>query len=524
MLRYLSSVLLLVFLASLIVSCERSHTPSTKKNPGNENILRYDVSAPLTSLNPPEVAGSGSTVIFPLLYSYLFVPNGNGELEPDLALKWTYEPEHLTWTIHLRKDARFHDKEPVTSRDVRYSFEIALRGFRSYLSALVDRISLLSATAISIRLTKDDPKFLEKMWDMEILPYRSERSMDFYNHPIGSGPFRFKRRKGEMEVFLEANEDYFQGRPCLDGVIFYFQPDKEKAWTRLLSGKTDIAQEISPKNYEMMRQYEKRYYFDLYPLHWYTILLYNTRDPHFSDARVRLGLSHAIDTKYIVRQILRGFGVVAVGPMGVGSAYHNPEVNPMAYNAQEGLKLLEEAGWSFDKEGRYLEKGGRCFEFTLLVLRESQIEKKVAQYLQLSLNDLGIKVHLQSVPHTDLFNRYFRNDAFQAVLTEASGVYRDPEFIKSMWTPDLFKRSEAGAFEHPDVTRLIGQALDETDPTKQKELFYEIDALIMSLQPGTFLFHKTAIDVMSKRFKLAHPFSLTHEGICRLRHASLNPN
>ena len=522
--RYPNSVLVLVFLTALIVSCEGSDTSSTKKKPENENVLRYDVNVSLTSLNPTEVGGSGSNYTFPLLYSYLFVPNANGKLEPDLALKWTYDPQSFTWTIHLRRDALFHNGQPVTSKDVKYSLEAGLENLRPYLSSLIERISLSSDTVISIRLKKDDPKFLHKIWDVEIVPQPNESKIDYYNHPIGSGPFKFKYRKGEKEVGLVANDHYFHGRPSLDGVVFYFQPDKEKAWTRLLSGDTDIAQEISPKNYEMMRQYEKRYYFDLYPLRYYSILLYNTADPLFAEPKVRMALSHAIDREYIVKEILRGFGVVSVGPMGVNSPFHNPEVKPIPYNPQKGLELLKQAGWSYEKSDGYLKKDGRRFEFTILVFEESQIEKKVAQYLQLCLNDLGIKVHLESLPHLELLRRYHRNNAFQAVLTEASGVYRDPEFMKWVWTPDLSERSEAGSFEHPEVTRLIRRALDETDPLKQKKCFYEVEALITSLQPGTFLFHKTAIDVMSKRFTLPYPFSLTYEGISRLRYASLAPS
>ena len=84
-----------------------------------------------------------------------------------------------------------------------------------------------------------------------------------------------------------------------------------------------------------MAQYEERYYFDLYPLSWYTILLYNTNDPLFSDPKVRLALSHAIDREYIVKKILGGFGIIAVGPMGVNSPYHNPDVKPIPYDPQK---------------------------------------------------------------------------------------------------------------------------------------------------------------------------------------------
>lgn len=523
-LKHLSLILPCIILVVFILFREKPGNLSAGKSSQNKNLLRYDVSAPFTSLNPQTVEYSGSTNIFPFLYSYLAVPNEKGELEPDLAFKWTYDSESFTWTIHLRKNARFHNKQIVTSNDVKYSLEVMISNVRPSLSSLINRIFLLTDTAICVSLKKNDPEFLYKIWDFEIFPKPGDNKIDNYNHPIGSGPFKFKYRKGKKEVILEANKDYYNGRPFLDEIVFFFQPDKEKAWSRLLSGKTDVAQEMSPKNYEMIRQYESRFYFDHYTLPFYTILLYNTFDPLFSDPRVRLALSYAIDLEYIVKDILRDYGRVSTGPMGVNSPWHNPEVKPMPYNPQKGLKLLKEAGWSFDKEGRYLVKQGKLFEFTILIFKESQVEKKVARYIQLCLNDLGIKIHLQTLPYEELVDRYFRNDAFQAVLTEFRGAYRNPEFLKKLWSPDLSKRSAAGCFDHPEVTRLINKALEEKDPLKQREFFFKIDALITSFQPGAFLFHKTAIDVMSKRFKIPFPFSLTHEGLYRLRYASLNRN
>lgn len=518
-LRHLTSLLLCISLICPLTSCKKSDVAPAKQRPENQNILRYDVNAPFTSLNPTEVEYSGSTHIFPLLYSCLFVPNTKGELEPDLAIKWTYDAETYTWTIHLKKNALFHNNRPVTSRDVQYSFETNLANLNIATSSLIDRISLLSRAALSIHLTKNDPAFPKKIWDVEIIPQPNGDIIDYYNHPIGSGPFKFSHRRGEKEVILVANEDYYGGTPSLDGVLFNYQPNKEKAWARLLSGATDIAQEISPKNYEMMNQYENKFYFDLYALNFYAILLYNTSDPLFSDPNVRLALSHAIDREYIVEKILDGCGVVAVGPLGVDSPYHNPKAKPILYNPQKGLELLKKAGWSYDQETHCLNKKGNAFEFTISVFEEYQIEKKVARYIKLCLNDIGIKVRLESVPFHELFRRYLGNNQFQAVITEITDMNRRPYLLKEIWSYHLSKKS-VGCFEHPQVTRLIRDALDEKDPLKQKELFHKVDALITLLQPGTFLFHKTAIDIMSKRFNLPHPFSLT--SIYRLKYASLN--
>ena len=516
--------LIAVLLATLCVSCEGPGVPTTMETPGNENILHYDVNAPFDSLDPARFEFSGSNHVFPLLYGFLVVPNCNGKIEADLASKWSYDSKSLTWTIYLRENALFHNKEPVTSKDVRYSFQTVLKKHHPSLLSLVEKISLLSDTALSMVLTRDEPDFLFKTWDMPVVHQSNNGKIDYYNHPVGSGPFRFQYRKGGSEVGLVANEDYFRGRPALDGVIFHFQPDKEQTWTRLLSGKTDVGHEISPKNYEITHQYEKRYYFETYHLPHYTILLYNTTDPLFSATSVRMALSLAIDRKYIVEKILKGLGIVAEGPMGVGSPFHNPEVMPIRYEPQQGLKLLKEAGWSYDEAGRHLVKDGKRFEFTILVFEQGQIEKKVAQYIRLCLNDLGIIAQVESLPFLELKKRYVANTSFLAVITDFRGAYRNPEYLRNQWCMSLNKGSDAGCFDHPGVTHLLREAIDEKDPLKQKQLLYQTDALVSSLQPGTFIFHKTAINIMSKRFRLTLPFSLTYQGIYNLRHVSLNPS
>jgi len=519
--KFLFSLMLAVFFFCAIFSCEKANNTTAGGSLKTDNVLRFDVNVSLTSLNPAEVEATGSTLVFPLLYSYLFVPNEKGELEPDLADKWSYDPTSFTWMIYLRDDARFHNKKSVTSKDVVHTFGLWLKNIRPSLLAFVEQIIPLSPTIISIKLKKHDPLFIRKIWDMEIIPIAGNNKINYYNLAVGSGPFKFKDRQNNQKVVLEANQDYYNNPPALDQIIFYYQPDKETSWTRLLAGKTDVAHEISPKNYEITKQYESRFYFNLYTLRYYSILLYNTFDPLFSDPKVRWALSYGIDRKYIVENILKGYGRIAKGPMGVDSPFHNPGVKPIPFDPQKSLSFLKEAGWTYDTKTRCLYKDGKPFEFTLLVFKENQIEKAVARYIQLCLNDIGIKVRLQALPFKKLKTRYYKNTAFQAVLTEFSGAYNNPEYIRPVWAAGPLNDSMAGSFEHSQVVRLFNKALDESDASKQRQIYYKIDALIASLQPGTFLFHKTAIDVMSKRFKLPSPFFLTHEGLYRLRHASL---
>jgi peptide/nickel transport system substrate-binding protein len=511
------------FIFAFIASCDKAENVSGSATP-NKNILRIDMFGAFLSLNPQDESLGCSGNIFSLLYSFLCVPDETGELKPDLALSWTYDPEIFAWTIGLRDDAVFHDARPVTVKDVAYSLSFFLKNSDKALMDLVREITPVSESKLCIFLKKDDPDFIEKIWSIEIFPTPVDgpaNKHDKAKHPVGSGPFQFVSKAGIEQVILKANQNYYKGAPSLDGVEFYYQPNREKSWTRLLAGKTDIAYEISPKNFDIMKQYEDQFYFDHYTMHRYTILLYNTYDALFSDSKVRQALAHAIDRDYIVKDMLRGYGKVAAGPMGIDSPYHNPDVVPLSYNPQKSMELLQQAGWVLNKKDLYLYKDNKPFIFTLLVIKEFLVEQAIAQYIKLCFNEIGIQMTIDPVPLDQIGKKFQRNTDFQAVLTEFSDGYRCAEWLKEFWTRSYFGKSRAGCFANPDVTKLLEQAFSKTDPGQKKRCLHKAEKMISSLQPGTFLFHKTAIDVMSKRFFLPAPFELTYPGTYRLKDAVL---
>jgi peptide/nickel transport system substrate-binding protein len=515
----LYGILLFVFIAS----CDKAENISATAT-SNENILRIDMFGAFPSLNPKDDNLGCSREIFPLLFSFLFVPDKSGELKPDLAVSWAYDPQIFVWTIVLRDNAVFHDNQPVTSQDVAYSLLFFLKNIEESLMDLVREITPVSDTKLCIFLKKDDPDFMKKIWGIEIFPYSVDggtNDSEQANHPVGSGPFQFVSKIGDRKVVLKANKNYYLGTPSIDSVRFYYQPNREKSWTRLLSGKTDIAFEISPKNYEIMKQYKDQFYFDHYTMHRYAILLYNTHDALFSDPKVRQALTHAINRDYIVKHMLKGYAKVATGPMGIDSSYHNPKVVPLPYDPQKSMELLQHAGWELNNQDHYLYKDEKQFKFTLLVIKEFPVEQAIARYMKLCFNEIGIQMTIELLSLDLITKKYTRNASFQAVLTEFADGYRCPEWLKEFWTPCYEGKSIAGCFAHPDVTELLEQAFLQTDSAQKTRCLHKADAMIASLQPGTFLYHKTAIDVMSKRFFLPASFDLTHQGLYRLKDAVL---
>lgn len=509
----------LFFFMAFALCFGRHNVFAINEKANRENVLHYDVSAPFGSLNPLDGGQSGASSVFPLLYSYLFIPNENGELEPDLAVRWSYDPDERAWTIYLRRDAFFHNGNPVTADDVRFSLEEAVRRYTSLSFDLVKSVTVASNESIVVTLTKDDPDVIQILSYFEIVPKPANRSTDGgMDAPIGSGPFKFWYRNGSTEVGLAPNDNYYLGPPALEGIVYHYQPDKEKSWARLLDGKTDIVQEMLPKDYEMIKDLGREFYFRVYTLDYYSILLYNIEDPLFSDPNVRLALSQSIDVDYIIRKILRGFGVRTSGPLGWSVQIAASRF--CKYSPKKALELLHDAGWDFEPGSRFLSKDGRNFEFTIHLFDGSEIDRRVCEYIQLCFNEIGVKAHLAAEGFDRLSQRYQGNNDFQAVLTELLGSPSVPLLFSSIWDPTINGKCQAGCFNDPDLARLFTH-MAHVAPSARRELLYEADDMIASLHPGTFLFHRKAVDAMSRRVVLPHAFSLMQGGIYRLKDATI---
>ncbi|RJP40832.1 MAG: ABC transporter substrate-binding protein [Desulfobacteraceae bacterium] len=513
----------LLALAVLLPACNLSNDPHDEPSAGpSDNVLRIDVNFDFGPFCPHVLDCSGSRYVFPFIYSFLCVPNPEGALEPDLAVAWDYDPKTFTWRIRLRKDARFHNGEPVTAADVAYSISTCTKNLQKRLARKIKSIKAIDEYVLEIELEQDDPSFLNDLWTLEVIPDLGRHAnLDLNDFPIGSGPFQFAGWEDDGSVILTANDNYYNGRPAIDRVVFYYIPRQEDSWVRLINGETDIAGNLAVKNYEIIKQYADRFYFAKYQYNYYSILLYNTLHPLFGDPMVRRALTHAIDRDYIVKNILNEFAEVIAGPMGNRSPYRHPDLKPLAYNPTLAIQHLEKAGWTLDPHTQSLMKNGQPFAFELLLLSGSDTDLRIARFIKLKLNELGIRVHLKALPLDELLEHYSQNSAFNAVLTTLTAKSHPPEGVLELWIKMDDKPSIAGGFDSSEAARLADLAFGAEDPETRKALFQRFDHLIADLQPGSFLFQETYIDAMSKRFTINYPFSWDYPGHYRLQHARL---
>jgi len=484
------AVLLLFFTFTIL------NIRNTSQKPRYGGTLRMDVLSPLTSLDPFQVKASGSTYIFPFLYSRLVDRVGNHTYEPDLAESWSVRQDGKVWHFVLKKGVRFHDGSIVRPRDVKHSILQAGHSFLPELKRVIDEISCAGDDQIIIHLKMVDPELLEKIWMVGIIS--SQPNAEHSSKHIGSGPFRFYSRDGQRQVVLRAFDQYHGRRPYIDEIIFSYVPDSDEVWYRLIYGQTDFAFRVSPDNVRRSRKAAQRFYFLKDNSSWVTMLLYNNRDPLFETSQVRRALTMALDRKYLIECYLEPDTQVATGYFFPDSPHHNPEVFPMPYQPEKSLNLLRENHWRDQDGDFFLDRQGKNFEFEILVPQGHQQEVKIAREIQLFFYELGVKVHLKILSMPRMIHEYLEPGRFQAAII---GLRGNEAFLEEDWKGKPRGAYNFGGYHNPRLDDILIHLREKKDQEERYKLYREIDRILIQDQPASFLYRKVYYSLLSRRVR-----------------------
>ena len=237
-----------------------------------------------------------------LLFLPLMNVNGLGGLDGALAESWDYSPETAAVTYHLRTNVRWHDGVPVTAHDVKFSMDLT-----THPDVLEERPGYFGKVEVlddyTLRLTGGSGGTDEMFWPKHLLEDLDPKEFDdwdFWKHPIGNGPYRFVKYEPHSFLELEANPDYFNGKPAIDQVILKFVGDA--GVRELLAGNIDAVYGIRPIDAVALVDDPR---FDVYYQYqgWWIqgALWWQHRNPLFEQSEVRRALTLAIDRREIQR-------------------------------------------------------------------------------------------------------------------------------------------------------------------------------------------------------------------------------
>lgn len=379
-----------------------------------------------------------------LVYSGLFRFDGT-EAVPDLAESYEWSDDRKTLTVHLRKDARFHDGQPVTSKDVQFTIESAQDPTRK--SPLVADVRNVTVSAdsddtITFQLTQPDGFFLDKL-TMGILPAHlwqdipaaNARLSDLNIRPIGSGPYRIKSflrdNTGAIHSYtLERFNQFYGFRPYLQTVTFQFFTDAPSAIDALKSDLVDGIGFVDAQNADKIRSSGRKQEIQL-NLPQTTVAFFNLKNDTLANKDIRQALSLAVNAQDIVTA-LGGRAEAIAGP------YPFIAATSSAMNLAQARSILDSAGWILPENGNVRIKKTKTTtpktktttpetspeaattsstELTLTISTPDDPQlQAIAEILKRDWSLLGMRIAVEALPTDELMRKATRERNLQVVL------------------------------------------------------------------------------------------------------------
>jgi len=350
----------------------------------------------------------------------------DGSLYSGLAEEVKLESQ-TRWTFKLRHGVKFHNGDPFTSADVKFSLERTYDPNAKTMVATVfttiDKIDTPDPHTVVIHTKKPDPLLAARLafYGGQIVPKKYLESVgnDGFNaKPVGTGPVRFVSWTKDDRLTLESNPDYFGGRPDFERLIVRAIPETSPRVAALLKGEVDIITQLPPDQGQRVNgngstRVAGALYGGLY------VLAVNSKRPPLDNPLVKQALSLAIDRDLIVKELWKGRGIVPNGPIAKGDNHYDPKLAPLAYNPAEARERLKRGGY----------KGEEIFiETTVAYVAQ---DKAMSEAIASMWKDVGVNVKVEVIEFSVRAQKN-REKSFKGVFwSDPTSTLGDPDGM--MW-------------------------------------------------------------------------------------------
>ena len=422
-----------------------------------------------------------------------------GEPTPRLAQSWEHSDDYRTWTFRLRSDVKWHDGVPVTAHDVAFTFDLLSRREAALMSPTGQTVEVIDDTTYTITYDRRPSSEVPDRW-MVYYPKHLLNQLDpadfaewdFWLHPVGNGPYRYVSHLPKTMIELEANPDYYAGKPNIDRVVLQFGGSLPVV--ELLSGNVDVITMDRGELPKVADDARFTIHHDMWPGAGYLVgIFWNHGDPRFEDARVRRALTMAIDRVelYRMQALPENFPVLDV--VYTERQYLRGALPPpMPHDKDQANTLLDQSGWRDTDGDGIREHGDVMFKFTALVGNPQLATTAV--YVQSQFREIGVRMEIQMLEGG--FHGRLRAGDFQA----AFGRFEPFQPGDIQW----LNGKVAIQYENPRVRALIDAAQETMDPAVEDSLYQILMPFIAVEQPVTILFPEVTTYVAQRRVRGLH--------------------
>lgn len=490
-------------------------SPLQTKEPQDGDILVMGSIGEPSNLIPPLASDTASAQVNGFLYVSLVRYNKDIELEPYAAESYEVLDGGKRLRFKLRKGIRWTDGVELTADDVEFTYKLMVdpQTPTAYSAnyKLVKEFTKIDKYSFEITYEEPFAKALVS-WALSIVPKHILEGEDLLNtqysrNPIGAGPFKFKKWEAGRRIVLEANDDYFLGRPHLDGIVFRIIPDISTMFLELRANNLDIMG-LTPQQYLFQTGTDDwKTYFNKfkYLSFGYNFIGWNQQSALFKEKKVRQALAYAVHKEAMIKAVLFGLGEPTVGPYTPGTWMFNDKIVDYDFDPERAKSMLAEAGWTDSDGDGWLDRDGRKFSFTLMTNQGNEQRIKIATIAQANLRDIGIEVKVRTVEWAAFLKEFLDKSNFDAVVMGWT-IPQDPD-IFNVWHSS--KAVPGGlnfiGYKNPELDKLLVQGRHVIDQEKRKVIYDKVQEILHEDQPYLFLYTPYSLPVVSSRFMDVSP-------------------
>lgn len=448
--------------------------------PAGATTLKMAWSQDATGLDPQKQTAFSSIRLLELVYEPLVRLDDKLAVVPAVAKSWEFGADGLSLTFHLDPKAAFSDGTPVTSADVKASFERLLdektgAAARSNYTSIA-AIETPDPETVVFKLSQPDVPILAAMASVNaaVLPAAAIADGSVGTKALGSGPFQLASWDPNSKEVLTANPHWAGGKTGVDEIDISVLPDETAILAALRAGQIDFALLNDPLVATLVPK-EQGLTLVRTPAISYNVLQLNPSRKPMDDVRVREAISCAIDRQGVLDTAALGEGKVT-GPITVPSYASDPSTL-FCYKRDlaKAKALMKDAG---------LENG-----FTATVIAasgEPATAEAEAQVIQSELKEIGITLNIKMMELNVYVDAWLKADFDMAVAL--NGGRPDPYTMYNRYFTKGGNLLKVSNFVDDDLDKLMSEARVETDPAKRKEIFAKFDQHLAVTSPWIWLF------------------------------------
>jgi oligopeptide transport system substrate-binding protein len=423
------------------------------------------------------------------LHAGLIKYDEDTNLTPYIAESWEVSDDGLTYTFHLRDDAKWHNGRIIVAEDFKKGWEryldpnVAAQAGADYLGSIVGADAILDGSTqelagveviddrtLKVTTVEPDPAFLLRMatpfgW---VVPPESvvAGQPEWVDEPVGAGPFKFVEWKTNEKVVMEANDDFFLGRPIIDRIEYLVVPDPATALAMYEAGELDT---VAVGGADLKRisedpQLSKELKFwTRAQLLYYGLNMY--KQEVFQDPRVRQAFNHALDREEIIDKLLFNAYQPAAGLVPPGIPEHNPKLKGYDYDPEKARELMAEAGFPNGE-------GFPPMQVTSDARSATEIEAFAAQVSE----NLGVDIEVNVVERGEMINGLWGHEDWDIFRWGWTADMPSAE----VWTHQLLHGgldSNFFGYNNPEFDAIVDQARTTLDEQERISLWQQAEEI-----------------------------------------------